>query len=140
AFSLLVITAMFAMMFKALPDIRIAWRDVWVGAGLTALLFTLGKFLLGLYLGKNSTVSAYGAAGSLVLILLWVYYSAQIMFFGAEITEAYANRFGVHLKPKRHGQWTLEAQCEERARRPQATPAAKRKAPAPVVQPDRRSE
>jgi len=100
-----VITVLFAMIFKVLPDVRIAWRDVWIGAGLTSLLFTAGKTLLGLYLGRNSTVTAYGAAGSLVLILLWVYYSAQILFFGAEFTRAFANRFGVHLRPKAHAQW-----------------------------------
>jgi membrane protein len=105
--SFAVITVLFAMIFKILPDVRIAWRDVWVGAAITALLFTTGKFLLGLYLAKNSTVSAYGAAGSLVLILLWVYYSAQILFFGAEFTQVYANRFGVRLEPKRHAQWVL---------------------------------
>ena len=100
-----VITVLFAMIFKVLPDVKIAWRDVWIGAGLTSLLFTAGKTLLGLYLGRNSTVTAYGAAGSLVLILLWVYYSAQILFFGAEFTRAFANRFGVRLVPKPHAQW-----------------------------------
>jgi membrane protein len=104
-FSFAVVTVLFAMIFKVLPDVRIAWRDVWIGATFTALLFTLGKFLLGLYLGRNATVSAYGAAGSLVLILLWVYYSAQILFFGAELTQVYANRFGAHLQPKIHARW-----------------------------------
>ena len=136
AFSLLVITALFAMIFKVLPDVKIAWRDVWVGAGLTALLFTIGKFLLGLYLGKNSTVSAYGAAGSLVLILLWVYYSAQIMFFGAEFTRVYANRFGMKMEPKAHARWvvapTKEARKEEMAKAsakaPKHTPERKKQA------------
>ena len=100
-----VITVLFAFIFKLLPDVRIAWSDVWVGAVVTALLFTVGKFALGLYLAKNSMVSAYGAAGSLVLVLLWVYYSAQILFFGAEITQAYANRCGTKLVPKAHAQW-----------------------------------
>jgi membrane protein len=100
-----VITVLFAMVFKILPDVNIAWRDVWIGAGFTAFLFTAGKFLLGLYLGKNSTVSAYGAAGALVLILLWVYYSAQILFFGAELAQVYANRYGVRLEPKSHARW-----------------------------------
>src|SRR5437660_1472832 len=103
-FSLLVIAALFAMIFKVLPDVKIAWRDVWIGAGTTALLFTAGKTLLGIYLGRNSTVTAYGAAGSLVLILLWVYYSAQILFFGAELTQVYANHFGTRLEPKGHAQ------------------------------------
>jgi membrane protein len=105
AISFGVITVLFAMIFKVLPDVKIAWRDVWIGAVVTAFLFTGGKFLLGLYLGRSSTVSGYGAAGSLVLILLWVYYSAQILFFGAEITQAYANRFGVRLEPKASARW-----------------------------------
>jgi membrane protein len=94
-----VITVMFALIFKVLPDVKIGWRDVWVGALLTALLFNLGQFLIGLYLGKSSVTSAYGAAGALVLVLLWVYYSAQILFFGAKFTEIYANKYGSDLKP-----------------------------------------
>lgn len=105
--SFAVITVLFAIIFKVLPDVRIAWRDVWVGAVVTSILFSLGKFLLGLYLGKNAAVSAYGAAGSVVLILLWVYYSAQILFFGAEVTQVYANRFGQHLQPKPNAQWKV---------------------------------
>lgn len=94
-----VITLLFAMIFKVLPDARIAWRDVWMGAMLTALLFNLGKFLFGLYLGRSSVASAYGAAGSLVIVLLWVYFSAQILFFGAKFTQIYSKRRGSHLKP-----------------------------------------
>lgn len=97
--SLGVITVLFAMMFKLLPDARIAWRDVWVGAGITALLFTLGKILIGLYLGKSDVGSAYGAAGSLVIVLVWVYYSAQILLFGAEFTQVYANAGGTAIVP-----------------------------------------
>src|SRR2546430_524152 len=103
--SFCVITVLFAMIFKVLPDVKIAWREVWIGAVITALLFTGGKFLLGLYLGRSSTVSAYGAAGSIVLILLWVYYSAQILFFGAELTQAYTRRVGARLEPKNHARW-----------------------------------
>jgi membrane protein len=88
----LVVTLLFAMMFKFLPDTQVAWSDVWVGALLTAALFTVGKLLIGLYLGKSAVGSAYGAAGSLVVLLVWIYYSAQILFFGAEITHAYAER------------------------------------------------
>jgi membrane protein len=99
-----IITALFAMMFKLLPDVRIRWRDVWIGAAITALLFTLGKHLLGLYLGHNATVSAYGAAGSVILLLLWIYYSAQIFFFGAELTRAFALRFS-HVAPKPNAEW-----------------------------------
>ncbi|HEX2055274.1 MAG TPA: YihY/virulence factor BrkB family protein [Nitrospiraceae bacterium] len=94
-----VITALFAMMFKLLPDAKVAWSDVWVGAAITALLFTLGKFLIGLYLGKSDVGSAYGAAGSLVIVLLWVYYSAQILLFGAEFTQVYANTSGAKIVP-----------------------------------------
>jgi membrane protein len=79
--------------------VKIAWREVWIGAVITALLFNLGKWLLGLYLGRSSVASAYGAAGSLVIVLLWVYYSAQILFFGAKFTQIYANKFGSQLGP-----------------------------------------
>jgi membrane protein len=92
--SFLIVTLLFAMIFKLLPDTQIAWRDVWVGALLTALLFTIGKFFIGLYLGKAAVGSAYGAAGSLVVLLIWIYYSAQILFFGAELTQVYARRLG----------------------------------------------
>jgi membrane protein len=92
--SFLVITLLFAMIFKLLPDTYVAWRDVWVGALLTAVLFTIGKFFIGLYLGKAAVGSAYGAAGSLAVLLIWIYYSAQILFFGAELTQVYARRFG----------------------------------------------
>ncbi len=99
AVSFVVITGLFALIFKVLPDAQVAWRDVWVGAALTAALFTIGKFALGLYLGKSNVGSAYGAAGSLVLVLLWVYYSAQIMLYGAEFTQVYANRLGERIVP-----------------------------------------
>jgi len=98
-FSLAMITLLFAMIFKFLPDAKIAWRDVWIGAFLTALLFTIGKFALGIYLGKSGVASSYGAAGSLIVLLLWVYYSSQILFFGAEFTQVYANRFGSRVAP-----------------------------------------
>jgi membrane protein len=89
-----VLTLLFAMMFKWLPDIDVEWRDVWLGAAVTALLFNIGKFLIALYLGKQGLESTFGAAASIVLILVWVYYSAQIVFFGAEFTQVYARRFG----------------------------------------------
>lgn len=88
--SFAVITALFALMFKYVPTAKISWRDVGIGAVGTALLFTIGKFLLGLYLGKASVASTYGAAGSLVAVIVWIYYSAQIFFFGAEFTHVYA--------------------------------------------------
>ena len=97
--SLLVIAGLFALMFKVLPDARIAWNDVWVGALLTAFLFTIGKFAIGLYLGKSDVGSAYGSAGSLVIMLVWVYYSAQIVLFGAEFTQVYANELGSRIVP-----------------------------------------
>jgi membrane protein len=92
--SVLVITILFALIFRILPDTYIAWRDVWVGAALTSVLFTAGKFLIGLYLGKAAVASSYGAAGSLIIVLLWTYYSSQILFFGAEFTRVFAHRFG----------------------------------------------
>ena len=94
AATFLVVTVLFALIFKLLPDAKVAWRDVWVGALLTAILFTLGKMLIGLYLGKSAVGSSYGAAGSLVVLLVWIYYSAQILFFGAELTQAYAKHVG----------------------------------------------
>jgi membrane protein len=96
---LAIITLLFAMIFKFLPDVKIAWRDVWIGALITAGLFTAGKEILGLYLGKSGVASSYDAAGSLIVLLLWVYYSAQIVFFGAEFTKAYANKFGSRVVP-----------------------------------------
>jgi len=94
-----VIAGLFALIFKMLPDVHIAWKDVWIGAGITSLLFTIGKFSVGLYLGKSNVASGYGAAGSLVIILVWVYYSAQILLFGAEFTQVYANRAGGRIVP-----------------------------------------
>jgi membrane protein len=96
--SLAVVTALFALMFKTLPDARIAWTDVWIGAAATALLFEVGKLLVGLYLGRAGIASAYGAAGSLVVVLVWVYYSAQIFLFGAEFTQVYAHRRGSRIE------------------------------------------
>lgn len=93
------IATLFAMIFKVLPDAEISWRDVWVGAVVTALLFTIGKFLIGLYLGRASVTSSYGAAGSIIVFLLWAYYSAQIVFMGAEITQVYARMYGKRIQP-----------------------------------------
>ena len=94
-----VITLLFAMIFRFLPDATVKWRDVWVGAMGTALLFTIGKFLIGMYLGRQSTSSAYGAAGSVIVILLWVYYSSLILFAGAEFTQVYARKTGSEIAP-----------------------------------------
>jgi membrane protein len=89
-FSFVVVFVLFASIYKWLPDPPIAWRDVAVGAAVTAALFTLGKFLIGLYLGTSGIASGFGASGSLIVILLWVYYSSQIFFMGAEFTRVYA--------------------------------------------------
>jgi membrane protein len=91
---LAVVTALFALMYKILPRVSIGWRDVWIGAAVTALLFTIGKFLVGLYLGKSGVASGFGAAGSLVVLMVWVYYSSQIFLLGAEFTWVYAHRYG----------------------------------------------
>ena len=98
--SFVVITFLFAMIYRFLPDAKIAWRDVWPGAIVTSLLFSGGKSLIGFYLGQTGTASAYGAAGSLAVLLIWLYYSAQIFLFGAELTKAYADRFGSRIIPK----------------------------------------
>ena len=94
------ITILFALMFKFLSDADIAWRDVWVGAFVTALLFSIGKTAIGIYLGNSAVASVFGAAGSLVVLLLWIYYSAQILFFGAEFTQVYANKYGSKIVPE----------------------------------------
>jgi membrane protein len=94
AISWVAVTALFALLYKVVPDVKIEWRDVWIGAAVTSFLFSVGKFLIGLYLGKASVGSAYGAAGSLVVFLVWVYYSAQIFFLGAEFTHVFAGRHG----------------------------------------------
>ena len=111
-----VITVLFALLYKFLPDAEIAWRDVWLGAFVTAILFSLGKFLIGLYLGNSAVASSFGAAGSLVLLLVWIYYSAQILFFGAEFTQVYANRLGSRILPEGESRYTPD----ESVRRPAA--------------------
>lgn len=99
AVSLGAVTALFALIFKILPDVSIRWGDVWMGAFVTALLFTAGRFLIGLYLGRSAVGSTFGAAGSLVIILLWVYYSSLILFYGSEFTQVYATRRGSRAVP-----------------------------------------
>jgi membrane protein len=94
-----VTTILFAMIYKILPDREVAWRDVWIGAVVTSVLFTAGKFVIGIYLGRSGVTSIFGAAGSLVGILLWVYYSSQILLLGAEFTQVYANRFNSRIRP-----------------------------------------
>jgi membrane protein len=111
--SFAVITLLFAMLFKFLPDTEVAWKDVWVGAAITSVLFAIGKFLIGLYLGRSSVTSAYGAAGSVVVLMLWVYYAGQIFYFGAELTQAYARGHDA-ARPK------LGRRAQRRAERPAA--------------------
>jgi membrane protein len=122
------IALVFALIFKVVPDVKLRWGDVWIGAVLTALLFALGKFALGLYLGWGTTTSAYGAAASLVVLLLWVYYSAQILLFGAEFTRVNALRYGSHFVVAADN--AVPVTAEERARqgmpRPEDVAAAAR--------------
>ena len=103
--SLIVFTILFAAMYKILPDVKIAWRDVWIGAAATAVLFIVGKSLIGLYLGKSTTASVYGAAGSLVIILLWTYYSSMIFLLGAEFTQVFAHWRGADIMPSSLAKW-----------------------------------
>jgi membrane protein len=102
AFDLVIVTAIFAMIFKILPNARTHWNDVWVGAVLTAILFLIGKWALGIYLGSGTAASAYGAASSLITLLLWIYYSSQILLFGAEFTQVYAKKFGGAIMPDKY--------------------------------------
>jgi membrane protein len=97
--SLGVVAGLFALILRFVPDVRLPWRDIWLGAGLTAVLFTLGKTAIGMYLGKAGVGSAYGAAGSLVVLVVWIYYSAQIFFYGATFTQVYAQAHGRLSKP-----------------------------------------
>lgn len=99
ALSFALATLLFAMIFKLLPDVQIAWSDVWIGAVVTAFLFTIGKTMIGAYLGQSGIGSIYGAAGSLAIILIWVYYSGLILFLGAEFTQVYARRYGSRITP-----------------------------------------
>lgn len=100
--SLVIVALLFAMIYKYLPDVEIGWRDVWIGAVVTSVLFNAGKYLIGLYLGQTAMGSAFGAAGSLAVLLVWIYYSALISFFGAEFTQVYARRHGRKIRPETH--------------------------------------
>ncbi|MGB6301861.1 MAG: YihY/virulence factor BrkB family protein [Rivularia sp. (in: cyanobacteria)] len=107
--SFAVITLLFAFIYKFIPDAKIAWNDVWIGAAMTSLLFVIGKSLLGLYLGNSSFGSAYGAAGSLIVLLAWINYAAQIIFFGAEFTQVYASKYGSRIVPDENARRVPEA-------------------------------
>jgi membrane protein len=106
--SFAITTMLFAAVFKILPDVYVAWRDVWLGAAVTAALFAIGKIGIGLYLGRSSFSSAYGAAGSFLVMLAWVYYSSQILFFGAEFTQVYTVRHGHRFRPARGARFLSE--------------------------------
>lgn len=108
-----VVTLLFAVMFKYLPDIKIAWKDTLLGAAVTSLLFTIGRTAIGLYLGNSDVGGAFGAAGSLIVLLVWLYYSGQILFFGAEFTQIYAEEYGNGIEPKANAEW-LTAEDRER--------------------------
>lgn len=116
--SLLLLTLLFGATMKYLPDAKVAWRDVWLGAGVTAVLFIIGQFALSQYLGRSAPGSAYGVAGSVVALLVWIYYSAMILFLGAEFTQVYANRYGSKIRPDEDA-----ITLEEKFRREQATPS-----------------
>jgi membrane protein len=103
------VTVLFAMIYKFIPDVQIRWKDVWIGAALTSILFTIGKFLIGLYLGSSSVASAYGAAASLITILLWVFYSSLIFLLGAEFTQGYATIYGSGVVPAAHAETAPDA-------------------------------
>ena len=121
--SFVVIAGLFACMFKMLPDARVTWRDVWVGAVITSALFTLGKLLIGLYVALSQPGAAYGVAGSVLVILVWTYYSSQIFFFGAECTRVYANRWGSCIRSRFAGAATDASCVVDGARRADSTPA-----------------
>jgi len=115
-FDFAVVVLLFAMIFKFLPDAKIQWRDVWIGAVMTALLFGAGKWALGLYLGSGAAASAYGAASALITLLLWIYYSSQILLFGAEFTQVFANQAGRRVQPSEHAVPIERMEIEKPAR------------------------
>lgn len=102
----LLVMMVFAFMFKVLPDVEISWKSVWSGAFLTSVLFTIGKFLLSLYFGEMKPTSAFGAAGTVILIMMWINYSCMLIFFGAEFTKIYSYKKGYHITPSKHAKWS----------------------------------
>ncbi len=107
---LIIYMLLFALIYKVLPDVQLAWKDVWWGAIITGLLFEIGRYLIGLYLGHSGVGSPYGAAGSLVALLVWIYYASLIFFFGAELTQAYAGFHGRRWRPDEYAELTPAAQ------------------------------
>jgi membrane protein len=108
--SLLVTSFLFSLMYKILPDAKIRWKDVFFGGFITAVFFTLGKFAIGFYLGKSDLTTLYGAAGSIIIIMLWVYYSSIILYLGAEFTKVHANLYGRKIQPNEYAEWIITAQ------------------------------
>ncbi len=131
--SLAIITLLFALIYKVLPDVDISWKDVWVGAFMTALLFTIGKLLLGLYLGSSGVASSYGVAGSFVVLLLWIYYSAQILLFGAEFTQVHARRDGARIRPSENAVALTSEQRVQEGIPPEEDVVAKAVHPEPAL-------
>ncbi len=122
---LLLVTVLFALMFKVLPDVRVRWREVWLGAFVTAALFTVGRFLIALYLGHSSLASTYGAAGSLVALLIWIYYSSAILFYGAEFIRAHRLSRGLAVEPKATAvlvRWEIVKEPPDNSRSAKAAP------------------
>lgn len=101
-----IVMLLFALMFKVLPDVEISWKSVWKGALLTTILFTLGKFLLSLYFGTAKPTSAFGTAGTVILIMMWINYSCMLVFFGAEFTKVYTYKKGYKIVPSKHAKWS----------------------------------
>jgi membrane protein len=133
--SFAMVTALFALIYRFMPQVHIRWHDVWIGAAVTALLFSIGKFLIGLYIGKSAVTSGFGAAGSLAVMLVWVYYSAQVFLLGAEFTAVYAHAYGSRQGKAPTGQGvpgTPAAQQQGKPRPPEARPAAGHPMPAPA--------
>lgn len=108
---------LFALMFKVLPDVKVSWKPVWKGAFLTAILFTLGKFLLSLYFGTAKPTSAFGTAGTVILIMMWINYSCMLVFFGAEFTKVYAYKKGYTIVPSKHAKWSDAKLYEDRMKK-----------------------
>jgi membrane protein len=130
------VALLFALLFKFLPDVKVAWRDVWIGALVTALLFTIGKYALGYYLSNSNLATPFGAAGSLVILFVWIYYAAQILFLGAEITQVYANVYGRGVHPASDAIALSDAaRVEQGTKAPTSTPSKLPTTVQPVIQP-----
>jgi membrane protein len=129
--SFVVITLLIAAIYKFLPDVKVPWKNLWIGAGVTALLFNFGKYLLGVYLGSSGVGSAYGAAGSFVVVLIWVFYSAQILLFGAEFTQVYSKYRGKPIEPSKHA-IRIPGQSDDPEKTPNPEQSDRKSAPRPT--------